>query len=169
MRFFLKSKKPVGNQTCAASLSMPFSRSINLWAVGQLAPSPLPGEMAIPLWPSVIVASQMLLEMNLPRQYVGMTYLFPSMWRNVLAVTVLMMCNFSQPFWWLGLSIGPSAILQESLLMPVDLGLGILVGILCLHTPLILNQTTAATTKIKGSYYMNYMIGRKLSFFKACS
>lgn len=53
--------------------------------------------------------------------------------------------------------------------MPVDLGLGILVGILCLHTPLILNQTTAATTKIKGSYYMNYMIGRKLSFFKACS
>lgn len=53
--------------------------------------------------------------------------------------------------------------------MPVDLGLGILVGILCLHTPLILNQTTEATTKIKGSYQMIYMIGRKWSFFKAFS
>lgn len=118
--FFLKkSKNPFGNWSCTASMCMPFSRSINLWAVGQLASSPFSGEMATPLWPSVIVASQMLLEMNLPRQYIGMTYLFPSMWRNVLAVTVLMMCNFSQPFWWLGLAIGPRAILQESLLMPV--------------------------------------------------
>lgn len=42
---------------------------------------------------------------------------------------------------------------MQSLLKPVDLGLGILVGILCLHTPLILNQTTATTTKTKGSYW----------------
>lgn len=141
----------VGKYTCTASLGMPFTRSISLWAVGQRAASLFPGEMAILLWPSVTVASRMFLETNLPRQYMVMTYLFPSMWRNVLEVTVLMMCNFSQPFWWLGLSTGPRAVLLESLLMPVDLGLGILVGILCLHTPLILNQTTATTTKTKGS------------------
>lgn len=136
----------------AAPLSTPFPRSIHLWAVGQFAASPFPGEMALhSFWLSLIVAPQVFLEMKLPRQYIGMTYLFPSMWRNVLEVTVLMMCNFSQPFWWLGFSIGPRAILLGSLLMPVDLGLGILVGILCLYTPLILNETTATTTKKKSS------------------
>lgn len=145
----------VENCACAVPLSMPFTRSINLWAIGQLAASLFPWQLAIPLWPSivVIVAYQTLLEMNLPRDYLGITYLFPFMWRKVLEVTVLMMCNFSQSFWWLALSIDPRGVLVESLLMPVDLGLGILVGTLCLHTPLILNQTTATTTKTKDSYW----------------
>lgn len=101
----------------------------------------------------MVVAYQIFLEMSLPIESIVMTYRFPFMWRKVLEVTVLMMCNFSQPFWWLGLSIGPTGVLMESLLKPVDLGLGILVGIFCLHTALILNQTTATTTKTKSSYW----------------
>lgn len=46
-----------------------------------------------------------------------------------------MMCSFPQPV----LSVGPGGTLGEGLVMPVDFALGIRVGILCLHTSLILN------------------------------
>ena len=73
--------------------------------------------------------------MNVSGHCIGVTYLFPPKWRKVLEVTVLMMCSFLQPV----LSIGPGGALGEGLVMPVDFGLGIRVGILCLHTSLILN------------------------------
>jgi hypothetical protein len=68
-----------------------------------------------------------------------MTYLFPLMWKKVLEVTVFMTCSFPQPFWLTSLSIGSGGALVEILVMPVGFGLAILVGMLCLHTSLILN------------------------------
>lgn len=101
------------------------------------AASPFPGEVALYLCPSMLKTpgSEIFLSVNVSRPCIGMTYLFPPKWRKVLEVTVLIMCSFPQP----ALSVGPGGALGEGLVMPVDFGLGIRVGILCLHTSLILN------------------------------